>query len=257
MHAAGLPLRVQRRAVGVARRQGARDQVLRAVRAHRARQRALHPLLALRALHARDLEVQRARHRAPRRRTRWSAPPRTARSTHDPYSDNVIDICPVGALLSRPFLHKARVWYLKPTPSVCPGCARGCTVEVWHRKPEWKLHALDPDKNTSIERVTPLENPAVNGPWICNKGRDLAQIFERPRADAADAEGQAGRARRRDRRRARACSAKPGTRSRWCRTGARTRSSTRSSARWAPRFTDLRQGGLRACSRASGSRTTC
>jgi NADH-quinone oxidoreductase subunit G len=31
--------------------------------------------------------------------------------------------------------------------------------------------------------VTPLENPAVNGPWICNKGRDLAQIFERPRAE--------------------------------------------------------------------------
>ncbi|HQY46537.1 MAG TPA: 2Fe-2S iron-sulfur cluster-binding protein, partial [Usitatibacteraceae bacterium] len=38
----------------------------------------------------------------------------------DPYSDNVIDICPVGALLSRAFLHKARVWYLKPTASVCP-----------------------------------------------------------------------------------------------------------------------------------------
>ena len=36
----------------------------------------------------------------------------------DPYSDNVVDICPVGALLSRQFLHKARVWYLEPTPSV-------------------------------------------------------------------------------------------------------------------------------------------
>jgi len=100
----------------------------------------------------------------------------------DPYSDNVVDICPVGALLSRPFLHKARVWYLKPTPSVCPGCARGCTVNLWHRKPEWRLAALDPQQNVSIARVTPLENPAVNGPWICNKGRDLAQIFERPRA---------------------------------------------------------------------------
>ncbi len=100
----------------------------------------------------------------------------------DPYSDNVIDICPVGALLSRSFLHKARVWYLERTPSICPGCARGCTVEIWHRKPEWRLKALDPRQNTSIARVTPLENPAVNGPWICNKGRDLAQIFERPRA---------------------------------------------------------------------------
>jgi len=100
----------------------------------------------------------------------------------DIYSDNVIDICPVGALLSRPFLHKARVWYLKATPSVCPGCARGCTVNLWHRKTEWRLNALDPAQNVSIARVTPLENPAVNGPWICNKGRDLAQVFERTRA---------------------------------------------------------------------------
>ncbi len=108
----------------------------------------------------------------------------------DPYSDNVIDICPVGALLSKPFLHKARVWYLKPTRSVCPGCERGCSVNIWHRKAEWHLRALDPKQNTSIARVTPLENPAVNGPWICNKGRDLAQIFERPRADHAMQKGK-------------------------------------------------------------------
>ena len=108
----------------------------------------------------------------------------------DPYSDNIIDLCPVGALLSRPFLYKARVWYLKPTPSVCPGCARGCTVQIWHRKPEWKLNALDPRQNARIDRVTPLENPEVNGPWICNKGRDLAQIFERPRADQAMQKGK-------------------------------------------------------------------
>jgi len=39
----------------------------------------------------------------------------------DPYSDNVIDLCPVGALLSRANLYRARVWYLQPTRSVCPG----------------------------------------------------------------------------------------------------------------------------------------
>jgi len=108
----------------------------------------------------------------------------------DPYSDNVIDICPVGALLGKQFLHKARVWYLKATRSVCPGCSRGCTVDLWHRKPEWKLNALDQRENTAIARVTPRENPAVNGPWICNKGRDLAQIFERPRAQQAMHKGQ-------------------------------------------------------------------
>jgi NADH-quinone oxidoreductase subunit G len=101
----------------------------------------------------------------------------------DPYSDNIIDLCPVGALLSRQFLHKSRVWYLKPTPSICPGCERGCTIQVWHRKPEWFVKSLDQRQNTSIARITPLENPAVNGPWICNKGRDLARIFERTRAD--------------------------------------------------------------------------
>jgi NADH-quinone oxidoreductase subunit G len=110
--------------------------------------------------------------------------------SEDPYSDNIIDICPVGALLSRQFLHKSRVWYLEPTPSVCPGCSRGCTINIWHRKREWFLKALDPKQNASIERITPLENPAVNGPWICNKGRDLARIFERARADEPMGRGQ-------------------------------------------------------------------
>ena len=101
----------------------------------------------------------------------------------DPYSDNIVDICPVGALQSRQFLHKSRVWYLKATPQVCPGCERGCTVQLWHRRTEWKLHRLDAKANASIDRVTPLENAAVNGPWICNKGRDLAQTFGRARAE--------------------------------------------------------------------------
>jgi len=101
----------------------------------------------------------------------------------DPYSDNIVDICPVGALQSRQFLYKSRVWYLQATPSVCPGCERGCTIQVWHRKPEWFLKSLDARQNAAIARITPLENPAVNGPWICNKGRDLARIFERTRAD--------------------------------------------------------------------------
>ncbi len=109
----------------------------------------------------------------------------------DPYSDNIIDLCPVGALQSRDFLYKARVWYLEPTPSVCPGCERGCTVQIWHRKAEWRLKTLDPRQNTCIARVTPLENPAVNGPWICNKGRDLARIFERARAEHPMLKGKA------------------------------------------------------------------
>src|SRR5437764_1496706 len=46
------------------------------------------------------------------------------------YSANVVDICPVGALTERDFRFAVRVWYLDVTKSVCPGCARGCNVEV-------------------------------------------------------------------------------------------------------------------------------
>ena len=108
----------------------------------------------------------------------------------DAYSDNVIDICPVGALLSRELLDHARVWYLKATPSVCPGCERGCSINIWHRKQEWKLNALDPRLNTRIDRITPLDNPAVNGPWVCNKARDLARIFERDRVTESVVNGR-------------------------------------------------------------------
>ena len=109
-------------------------------------------------------------------------PAEDANFNNDQYSDNVIDLCPVGALLSRELLDHSRVWYLKPTQSVCPGCERGCSIDIWHRKPEWKLNALDPQLNTRIDRVTPHENRDVNGIWVCNKARDLAHFFERPRA---------------------------------------------------------------------------
>ena len=112
-------------------------------------------------------------------------PAEDADFNHDVYSDNVIDLCPVGALLSRELLTHARVWYLQATPSVCPGCERGCSINIWHRKHEWKLNALDPRLNTRIDRVTPRENPDVNGLWVCNKARDLAHLFERPRAEQA------------------------------------------------------------------------
>jgi NADH-quinone oxidoreductase subunit G len=111
----------------------------------------------------------------------------------DPYSDNVVDLCPVGALLAKSFLHQARVWYLQATPSVCPGCAQGCKVDLWTRRREWKLNALDPAGNSRIARVTPsADQPGsatMRGPWICNTGRDMAKFFERPRAEQAMLKG--------------------------------------------------------------------
>ncbi|MDH3252774.1 MAG: 2Fe-2S iron-sulfur cluster-binding protein, partial [Ignavibacteria bacterium] len=76
----------------------------------------------------------------------------------NPYSMNVIDICPVGALTSREFRFKARVWEMSSTETVCPGCARGCNMYSWVR-------------NNEILRQTPRYNPEVNDYWMCDVGR--------------------------------------------------------------------------------------
>jgi len=52
-----------------------------------------------------------------------------ARLDHS-WAGNVVDLCPVGSLLSKDFLHKARAWELDKTPSVCTGCSQGCSVTL-------------------------------------------------------------------------------------------------------------------------------
>lgn len=76
----------------------------------------------------------------------------------NPYSMNTIDICPVGALTSRDFRFKARVWEMSATETICPGCSRGCNMYSWVR-------------NNEILRQTPRYNPEVNDYWMCDKGR--------------------------------------------------------------------------------------
>ncbi|MBA3403654.1 MAG: (2Fe-2S)-binding protein, partial [Gemmatimonadaceae bacterium] len=49
--------------------------------------------------------------------------------TH-PWAANVIDLCPVGALLSKDFLNKARAWELDRAASVCPNCTQGCNMMI-------------------------------------------------------------------------------------------------------------------------------
>jgi NADH-quinone oxidoreductase subunit G len=76
----------------------------------------------------------------------------------NPYSMNVIEICPVGALTSRDFRFKARVWDMSHTDSICIGCSRGCNMNIWVR-------------NNQIMRLTPRENMEVNQYWMCDHGR--------------------------------------------------------------------------------------
>jgi NADH-quinone oxidoreductase subunit G len=77
----------------------------------------------------------------------------------NPYSGNVVDICPVGALTSKDFRFQARVWYLKDTDSVCTFCARGCNISIFHR-------------GGRMYRFRPRYNAEVNQYWMCDFGRD-------------------------------------------------------------------------------------
>lgn len=100
----------------------------------------------------------------------------------DPYSDNVIINCPVGASLSKDFMYQSRTWYLEAVRSVCTGCSRCCSVNVWRRKKEWCFKSLGDELNKKAYRTTPLQNDAINGPWLCNKGFDLHKFMTRDRA---------------------------------------------------------------------------
>jgi NADH-quinone oxidoreductase subunit G len=82
------------------------------------------------------------------------------------YSGNVVDICPVGALTDRDFRFQVRVWYLDTTKSICPGCARGCNVDV-HVNRKRPHHA----GGRRVARLKPRFNAAVNAWWICDVGR--------------------------------------------------------------------------------------
>ncbi len=84
----------------------------------------------------------------------------------NPYSVNTADICPVGALTSRDFRFKARVWFLKEAPTICPGCAQGCNVEV-----DYGWHDIVTDYNGKAYRLRPRVNNEVNQAWMCDFGR--------------------------------------------------------------------------------------
>jgi NADH-quinone oxidoreductase subunit G len=84
----------------------------------------------------------------------------------NPYSGNVVDVCPVGALTDRDFRFKCRVWFLGSTPSICPGCSRGCNIEI-HFNERFNPRYHD----QRVHRLKPRYNEAVNGRWLCDKGR--------------------------------------------------------------------------------------
>ena len=85
------------------------------------------------------------------------------RSLSNPYAMNLVDLCPVGALTSKDFRFKQRVWFLKTVNSVCHGCAKGCNIYIDHNKMKYK--------DDVIYRFRPRPNREVNGFFICDEGR--------------------------------------------------------------------------------------
>ncbi|MFZ9518963.1 MAG: 2Fe-2S iron-sulfur cluster-binding protein [Silvanigrellaceae bacterium] len=76
------------------------------------------------------------------------------------YSYNLADICPVGAFTAKDFRFKCRVWFLKETKTICPGCSTGCNVNLFQNGNQREYY-----------RLKPRHNSDVNGHWMCDKGR--------------------------------------------------------------------------------------
>ena len=85
----------------------------------------------------------------------WTHP---GRALDNDWSGCAADVCPVGALTTREFRFRSRVWYLRKTPSVCPGCNIGCNISI-------------ETKDSTVYRFLPRLNPAVNDYWLCDYGR--------------------------------------------------------------------------------------
>ncbi|HTO40006.1 MAG TPA: NADH-quinone oxidoreductase subunit NuoG, partial [Rhizomicrobium sp.] len=85
-------------------------------------------------------------------------------------SGNVVDLCPVGALTSKPYAFNARPWELRKTESVDVMDAQGCNIRVDARGPE-------------VLRVLPRINESVNEEWISDKTRHAIDGLRRQRLD--------------------------------------------------------------------------
>jgi NADH-quinone oxidoreductase subunit G len=93
-----------------------------------------------------------------------------------PFSGNLIDVCPTGVYTDKPARFKARRWDLERSPSVCIHCSLGCNTIANARYRE-------------MVRLEGRVNEAVNGHFICDRGRfafDYANRPDRPRRPRVD-----------------------------------------------------------------------
>jgi NADH-quinone oxidoreductase subunit G len=95
----------------------------------------------------------------------------------EPYSMNVIDICPVGALTSIDFRFKSRIWEMSKTPSITTTNAKGSNCDYWV-------------KDNLIMKVTPRQNMAVNAYWLADEDRLDYERFNKDRPNGPTVNGE-------------------------------------------------------------------
>jgi NADH-quinone oxidoreductase subunit G len=81
-----------------------------------------------------------------------------------PFSGNIIDLCPVGALTSQPYRFRARPWDIEGSGGICTLCPSQCNVEFTVR-------------DERVLRVVPRHHPDVDDGWLCDKGRFAYQAI--------------------------------------------------------------------------------
>jgi NADH-quinone oxidoreductase subunit G len=75
-----------------------------------------------------------------------------------PFSGNIIELCPVGALTSKPYRFRARPWDIEGAGSICTLCPSQCNVELTVR-------------DERVMRVLARDHTEVDDGWLCDKGR--------------------------------------------------------------------------------------
>ncbi len=102
--------------------------------------------------------------------------------THDghpyvaPFSGNIIELCPVGALTSQPYRFRARPWDIEGAGGICTLCPSQCNVEFTVRD-EKVVRVLARDPRSAGTGGGPGGNPDVDDGWLCDKGRFAYQAI--------------------------------------------------------------------------------
>jgi len=104
------------------------------------------------------------------------------RPLNNRYAFNVVDLCPVGAMTSKDFRFKQRVWFLTKSPSICHGCSKGCNIYIDHNREKYK--------DDIIYRFRPRLNEKVNGYFMCDEGRMTYKLENDNRLSSASVDGR-------------------------------------------------------------------